>query len=258
MGYDDPQQPSSSGALIALVGVVLIVAILGVLVVAGAGLFFVQTSRVQVQRAMVAKERAVAETHRAEAEALMAVEEAQADAMSDPRLNFEVTIDREGSVSIDGKAIGLDELRTQLAKLKIETSGAFSVRINADPECPVKHIIPVLDVCEAVGEIDYRIVASSDGTDVRMTATVASYEPAAEWDHFDDGTFSAYDSITLRVVAPERYASATFSVTVPPTELPEDSALRTAGTRLSFTVRESDIGAAGLAWGAIDDPTIVQ
>ena len=60
MGHDH-QQSSSSGAL---VGVVLIVAILGVLVVAGAGLFFVQASRVQVQRAMVAKERAVDGTGR--------------------------------------------------------------------------------------------------------------------------------------------------------------------------------------------------
>ena len=28
--------------------------------------------------------------------------------------------------------------------------------------------------------------------------------------------------------------------------------------RLTFTVRESDIGTTGLAWGAIDDPAIEQ
>jgi len=142
-------------------------------------------------------------------------------------------------------------------KLKDETSNIFSVHINADPECPVKHVVLAADECEEVGDIDYRIM-SSDSSGVRMTAIVAFYEPAAEWDHFDDGTFSAYDTITLQVVSPERYAGATLSVTVPPTELPEDSAFRTAGTRFTFTVRESDIGATGLAWGAIDDPAIEQ
>jgi hypothetical protein len=36
------------------------------------------------------------------------------------------------------------------------------VQINADPECPVKHIIPVLDTCKEVGDIDFRIASSSD------------------------------------------------------------------------------------------------
>jgi hypothetical protein len=38
------------------------------------------------------------------------------------------------------------------------------VRINADSDCPVKLLIPVLDVCEEAGGIDFR-VASSGGAD---------------------------------------------------------------------------------------------
>jgi biopolymer transport protein ExbD len=174
MGHDH-QQSSSSGALVALVGVVLIVAILGVLVVAGAGLFFVQASRVQVQRAMVARERAVAETHRAEAEAIQAVvqeqraeatpqiQESSVGAIPDPRLNFEVNLDREGNASVDGEKISLDNLRARLAKLKGETGNSFYVLINADSECPAKHIIPVLDVCEEVGDIDFSIEVAAVG-----------------------------------------------------------------------------------------------
>jgi biopolymer transport protein ExbD len=81
---------------------------------------------------------------------------------SDPRLNFELNLDREGNTSVDGERIGLDELREEIAKLKDETSNAFSVRINADPECPAKHVVSVLDVCEEVGDVDYRVVSSKD------------------------------------------------------------------------------------------------
>jgi hypothetical protein len=45
-------------------------------------------------------------------------------------------------------------------KLKDDTSNAFSVQINADSECPVKHVVSVTDVCKEVGDIDYRILAS--------------------------------------------------------------------------------------------------
>jgi biopolymer transport protein ExbD len=81
---------------------------------------------------------------------------------SDPRLNFELNLDREGNASIDGKEIGLDELRAQLAKLKDETSNSFSVQINVDSECLFKHVVSVMDVCKEVGGIDYRVASSSD------------------------------------------------------------------------------------------------
>ena len=188
MGHDH-QQSSSSGAVVAIVGVVLIVAILGVLVVAGVGLFFVSTSSVQfvntssgqshvfIEDQMVTQEevttqRAVAEVHLAEAEIQQAVSQLQRAATQirqssvaatlEASLNFEVSIDREGNASIDGEKIGLDELKARLAKLKAETSNTFSVQINADPECPVKHIIPVLDVCKEVGDIDFSVATSSD------------------------------------------------------------------------------------------------
>ena len=96
MGYDERQQSTSSGVLVAVVVVVLLIAVLGILAVVGVGFFFVRTSRVEVQRAIAAKKRAVAEAHRAEAEALRAVEEAQPEARPDPIINFEVNLDSEG------------------------------------------------------------------------------------------------------------------------------------------------------------------
>ena len=155
MGYDERQQSSSSGVLIAVVVAVLLIAVLGIL--AGVGFFFVRTSRVE---AMVTHERAVAELHRAGVEAQREVEEVRVEATPESRLNFAVKLDREGNASVDGENIDLDELKEQLVKLKEDTSNAFSVQINADSECPVKHIVPVLDVCNEVGGVDFRIVSS--------------------------------------------------------------------------------------------------
>ena len=41
--------------------------------------------------------------------------------------------------------------------------------INADPECPIKHIVPVLDVLDEAGDIDYRILASNVSADERKS-----------------------------------------------------------------------------------------
>lgn len=159
MGYDERQQSNSSGTLVAVIGVGLVLAILGIVVVAGVGLFWVRTSTVE--------QRAIAELHRAGAEAQRAEVAARLDqsrvvATPDPRLHFVLEIDREGNTTIDGENIDLHELKAKLVKLKDETSNAFSIHINADSDCPIKHVISVLDVCEEVGDIDYRIVASTE------------------------------------------------------------------------------------------------
>ncbi len=69
--------------------------------------------------------------------------------------------------------------------------------------------------------------------EVRMQATVASYEPAAEWDHFDDGTFSAYDKPTLKVFAPERHAGAMLSL---PASIQTPAGLGVPNRRYPFDV----------------------
>ena len=187
MGHDH-QQSSSSGVVIVIVAAVLLVAILGIIAVAGAGLLLVRGAKMEqavaiesrmadkVQRAKAEEQRAIVELHGAETVAkravaqvrikdgMVQVQQSSVGAIPDPRLNFDVTLDREGNASVDGEEIDLDELRARLAKLKDETSNVFSVRINADSDCPVKLLIPVLDVCEEAGGIDFR-VASSGGAD---------------------------------------------------------------------------------------------
>ena len=86
-----------------------------------------------------------------------------------------------------------------------------------------------------------------------LTATVVSYRQNAEWDHFDDGSFATYDHLALRLDSDE-----SFSVAVSPDTLPEESPFRVSGTRFTFTLSEPLNANTHLAWGAINDPTIIE
>ena len=168
MGYDQHRQSGSWGILscIGAVAVLLVVG-LGIVALIRGGVAIWQGGVPQVA---VVEQQAAAELHDLEdieSDRMVPLqrEDASFADSSDPRLSFEVKLDHEGNASVDGERIGLDELREEIAKLKDETSNAFSVRINADPECPAKHVVSVLDVCEEVGDVDYRVV-SSKGSDV--------------------------------------------------------------------------------------------
>ena len=60
MGYDERQQPNSSGALVAVIGVGLVLGILGIVVVAGAALFWVRSSAQQAQVVAMEQQATVA------------------------------------------------------------------------------------------------------------------------------------------------------------------------------------------------------
>jgi biopolymer transport protein ExbD len=164
MGYDEREQSNSSGALVAVIGVGLVLAILAIIAVAAVGLFWVRASTQQSQA--VAGERVVAELHRAGIEAQNAsadaeLEQAQIDAPGS-RLDLVLEIDREGNASVDGESIGLDELKKRLAEFRDKSHNTFLLRIETDPDCPARHIIAVLDMCDEVGDIDYQIASSKE------------------------------------------------------------------------------------------------
>jgi biopolymer transport protein ExbD len=128
---------------------VLLVIVLGTLAVAGLGFYYVRGT---ANQAVAAERRAMAEMQRARAQ-----QQVQPAATPDPRLLLEVVVDREGSATIDGKEIELAEFRNRLVELKKETANVFSVRIVAEPDCPAKHLVAVLDACHEVGDIDCRV-----------------------------------------------------------------------------------------------------
>jgi cell division protein FtsL len=163
MGYDERQQPNASGALVAVIGSGLVLAILAIIVVAGVGLFWVRSSQVEK---LVARERVVAELHRIGAEAHRAnveaqreAEEARVEATLRLRINFVLKLDREGNISVDDEMIGLDELKTRVAKAKSESSNEFLVRVIADSDCPKRHIKFVAAVFDEVGDVAWHVVS---------------------------------------------------------------------------------------------------
>lgn len=166
MGYDQHQRSSSTGAVIAVVVVVLLLAVLGLVAVVGAGLFFVRTERIAVEKARRAEVMARQQAAIAAVEAKRSVaiaetqQESSASVTQTESANLVVRLDRRGAAIIDEQEVDLDVLRARLTKWKQETNARLSLQINADSECPVKHVVAVLDICEEVGDIDCRIASS--------------------------------------------------------------------------------------------------
>ena len=145
MGYDQHQQSNTTGTVIAIVVAVLLLAVLGIVAVVGAGLFYGRTERM----AAVEAEQAATVAEIQQATDLLVT---QTETVS-----IEVRLNHRGVANMDGEEVDIDVLRTRLAKLKKETDARLSLRINADAECPVKHVVAILSICEEVGDIDFRI-----------------------------------------------------------------------------------------------------
>ena len=86
-----------------------------------------------------------------------------------------------------------------------------------------------------------------------IKAEVTAYENAAAWDHFDDGSFQAFDSVQFKVVEPKHLAGESLQVLVEPSELPPDSPLRVGGTQCTFELNLSHLDADQLFWGALEN-----
>jgi hypothetical protein len=186
MGYDQHEKSSSSGAIVAVLVALLIVAVLGGLLLVGVGTFFwVRTAQVSSQRAMRAEQearvqaehaQAIAEMNRIEAEQ----ERQRFEAMSRTRPALETTlgspdpqnelqnevrlkIARDGSLSVDGEQVELDAWKARLKQVKEEAGAPVSVHIEIDADSLHEHLIPVLDACQDMAaEVRLRIVPSGD------------------------------------------------------------------------------------------------
>ena len=103
------------------------------------------------------------------------------------------------------------------------------------------------------GDNDQSPTESQHSARLEMTATVVSYEHNVQWSHFEDGSFAAYDRLKLQLESND-----SLSVSVTTTELPDDSPFRRAGTRFTFTLTDPIRPDVHLAWGAINNPTVIE
>ena len=86
-----------------------------------------------------------------------------------------------------------------------------------------------------------------------IKAEVTAYESAEAWDHYDDGSFEAFDSVQFKIAAPEDLAGDTLRVLVEPLRLPSDSPLRVVGTKCTFEMNLEHLDADQLFWGALEN-----
>lgn len=71
---------------------------------------------------------------------------------------------------------------------------------------------------------------------VRVRAAVVSYSSNANWDHYDDGRFTAWDVATLDVREPAAWRGKRLSLLC--SAQPEDSLLRRTGMLCEFEIQE--------------------
>ena len=100
------------------------------------------------------------------------------------------------------------------------------------------------------------VAESSDPVSSPILATVVSYEPNTQWDHFDDGSFATYDTLTIELKSSENTENVLLAVSVSPNEIPDHSPFRQPGTRMTFTLDEPISDNVHLAWGALINPTV--
>lgn len=185
MGYDQHEKSSSSGAIVAVLVALLVVAVLGGLLLAGVGAFFWvrnaqrtsqqamrahQEARVQAERARAIAEinKIAAEQERLRIKAMARVGPALETTLGppDPQKELRLKIDRDGSVSVNGEPVQRDALKARLKRVKEDAGALVSIRIEVHAESLHEHLISVLDACQEIGtEITLRIASSE--TDIQ-------------------------------------------------------------------------------------------
>jgi biopolymer transport protein ExbD len=192
MGYGPQQKESSSGTTAAVIVAILLVVFLITTFVVGVGAFLLLAGKRSTTRTVViTQQQAMAEVEKARAEAMRAqAMRAQAMAKADAvevqqlrkqitssfpmtlkpaditvvvdRTSYPVEVARDGTITVEGESMGLNAFKSHLKELKRKSSNAFTLVLEVEADCPVKHLTPLLDMCEEVGDIDYRVHSTDE------------------------------------------------------------------------------------------------
>ncbi len=177
--YAPPRRRSGAGAII---GTILVIGFLFVGLVVAAGIAFVVLAKNETRhvRVMVERERAVSQMQQARAHAdaqrARAVEPARPTmphrpVMKTPTAEVEkepirvanrditVELNQDGKITMDGKPIESDQLKSTLRDAGKGRESAVSVLIKADKKCLFEHVASVLAVCQELDIPNVRITA---------------------------------------------------------------------------------------------------
>lgn len=84
-----------------------------------------------------------------------------------------------------------------------------------------------------------------------LAARVERFEPAAEWDHFDDGGFAAYDYLTLEILSPTPFVGRRLQVRMPADTLPPQATTRQPATLVTLTIDAGAMQDDRLDWAEV-------
>jgi hypothetical protein len=188
MGYDQPPR-STSGSVVIIVFLLVLVVLGGILVV-GVGTWFLVRSRraeqvatverhraleaEQMARAMAKEAEAAAEAARSQAfEALRTAAEFEKEFIDKIQSDTQITVelDKTGKLEMNGEAIDLSKLLDRLKALAADKNASITVDVRADEECQFQHVAALISACQQLEITRFRF-----GT---LEATIAE-QPSEE------------------------------------------------------------------------------
>ncbi|MCY2987072.1 MAG: biopolymer transporter ExbD [Planctomycetota bacterium] len=168
MSYEDQPRTSSSGTVIAIVAVVVLLMLGGLLVLGLAGLFFFGLSvrsvapppPQMVERVMVQPAQPVELTPKLQAPTM-----AEAPPPGTDIRKIAVKLDPQGKILVDGQAVDPGGLKNLLVKTREDGAIHREVVVEVDRRCLFEHVAAVQAVCKEAGVENVRVQALTASPD---------------------------------------------------------------------------------------------
>ena len=113
----------------------------------------------------------------------------------------------------------------------------------------------VLAFCGALGCVP---AAKSSSRASSFIAVIESYESDAEWEHYDDGSFSNWDRMQVRLLNPSVLKDRRLSIRLSAQTLPPDSPLRRKEATFLFQMSPALLEQQVIDWGDLQTPQPLQ
>ena len=173
MSYEDQPRTSSSGTVIAIVAVVVLLMLGGLLVLGLAGLFFFRLSAAQPvpvfepPRAVVTERAVMVEPQQAVEATAEPPVPATGEVVPPVALVRKMTcrLDPQGEILADGQSVDIDGLKNLLVKAREDGTIRLEVVVEVDRQCLFEHVAAVQAICKEIGVENVRVQALTASPD---------------------------------------------------------------------------------------------
>ena len=153
MSYDSER--SGAGVWIAI-AVALIVVVFGCLLVAGAGVFWLRSSAMAQQEAMIVREQVLRDRALVQAQAQQLAEEIKIEDELPAASALTIALDGEGNLQLEGVATDLEQLRLDLNE-QVQNTDVGSVIILPAADTKLEDVTKVFSLCMEAGVTDIQM-----------------------------------------------------------------------------------------------------